>query len=129
MEATYFSETSVDFQRITRRYIPEDRTLHNHRCENLRSYIKPSASYLLIILSSTIYVYGLDTDRDAKCKLKQEVLITFFRFIRHGPHRKTRIQQFFYSYVCILCRGNFIIEPLPSNHRGYTYRQTNGRDL
>jgi hypothetical protein len=22
----------------TRRYIPEDRTLHNHRCENLRSY-------------------------------------------------------------------------------------------
>jgi hypothetical protein len=30
----------VDFQRTTRRYIPEDRTLHNHRCcENLKSYI------------------------------------------------------------------------------------------
>jgi hypothetical protein len=27
MEATYCSETSVDFQRTTRRYIPEDRTL------------------------------------------------------------------------------------------------------
>jgi hypothetical protein len=26
MEATYSSETSVDFQRTTRRYIPEDRT-------------------------------------------------------------------------------------------------------
>jgi hypothetical protein len=38
MEATCSSETSVDFQRTTRRYIPEDRTLHNHWCENLKSY-------------------------------------------------------------------------------------------
>jgi hypothetical protein len=28
------------FKRTTRRYIPEDRTLHNHGCENLRSYMK-----------------------------------------------------------------------------------------
>jgi hypothetical protein len=33
------SETSVDFQRTTRRYIPEDSTLHNYRCENLKSYM------------------------------------------------------------------------------------------
>jgi hypothetical protein len=39
MEAICSSETSVDFQRITRRYIPEDIGLHNHRCENLKSYI------------------------------------------------------------------------------------------
>jgi hypothetical protein len=39
MEAIFSSETSVDFQRITRRYIPEDGTLLNHRCENLESYI------------------------------------------------------------------------------------------
>jgi hypothetical protein len=38
MEETFSSETFVDFQRTTRRYIPEDRTLHNHRCENLTSY-------------------------------------------------------------------------------------------
>jgi hypothetical protein len=38
MEAICSSETSVDFQRVTRRYIPEDSTLHNHRCENLKSY-------------------------------------------------------------------------------------------
>jgi hypothetical protein len=38
MEAKYSSETSVDFQRTTCLYIPEDRTLHNHRCDNLRSY-------------------------------------------------------------------------------------------
>jgi hypothetical protein len=39
MEATSSSETSVDFQRTTRRYIPEDGALHNHPCENLKFYI------------------------------------------------------------------------------------------
>jgi hypothetical protein len=38
MEVTCFSETLADFQQNTWRYIPEDRTLHNHWCENLRSY-------------------------------------------------------------------------------------------
>jgi hypothetical protein len=28
---------SVDTQRTTRRYIPKDGTIHNHRCENLDS--------------------------------------------------------------------------------------------
>jgi hypothetical protein len=35
-----FSETSVDFQRTTWRYILEGRTTHNHRYENLKSYTK-----------------------------------------------------------------------------------------
>jgi hypothetical protein len=39
MEAICSSRTSVDTQRTTRRHIPEDDTLHNHRCENLKSYI------------------------------------------------------------------------------------------
>jgi hypothetical protein len=34
-KATRSSEISDDFQQTTRRYIPEDRTLHNYRCENL----------------------------------------------------------------------------------------------
>jgi hypothetical protein len=33
MEAKCSSETSVGFQRATRHYITEDRTLHNHRCD------------------------------------------------------------------------------------------------
>jgi hypothetical protein len=37
MEATCSSETSVDFQRVTRCYIPEDRSFHNHYCENFKS--------------------------------------------------------------------------------------------
>jgi hypothetical protein len=39
LEATGSSETSVDFHQTTRRYIPQARTLHNYRCENLKSYI------------------------------------------------------------------------------------------
>jgi hypothetical protein len=35
LEAKCSSETFGDFQRITRRYIPEDRTVHRDRCENL----------------------------------------------------------------------------------------------
>jgi hypothetical protein len=38
IEEKYSSETSVNFQRTTRRYIPEDITLHAHLCENLNSY-------------------------------------------------------------------------------------------
>jgi hypothetical protein len=38
MEVTCSSEMSVDFQWVTWCYIPEDITLHNHHCENLKSY-------------------------------------------------------------------------------------------
>jgi hypothetical protein len=38
MEAICSYETSVDFQRTTRRYAPEGGTLQNYRCENLKSY-------------------------------------------------------------------------------------------
>jgi hypothetical protein len=38
MKGTLSSDMSVDFQRITLRHIPEDRSPHNHRCEDLNSY-------------------------------------------------------------------------------------------
>jgi hypothetical protein len=39
MEAACSSEMSVDFQRTTRRDIPEDIRRNSQRCENLNSYI------------------------------------------------------------------------------------------
>jgi hypothetical protein len=39
MEAICSSETSVATQQTARRHIPEDDTVHNHRCENLKSYM------------------------------------------------------------------------------------------
>jgi hypothetical protein len=53
--------------------------------------------------------------------MKQEVLGRTNRLlslIRHGPHWKLRVQQFFYCCVCIRYRGNVSTEPLPSNYRG-----------
>jgi hypothetical protein len=35
---TYASETSLEFQWTTSRYIPKDWTLHINRCEDLKSY-------------------------------------------------------------------------------------------
>jgi hypothetical protein len=39
-----FLRNVVDFRCTTRRYIPQDSTLHNHRCENLRSCMRVSCS-------------------------------------------------------------------------------------
>jgi hypothetical protein len=51
------SETFVDFQRITRCYIPEDRTLHNHRCENQKSCyhvdLQADFTFLAVVLRSS----------------------------------------------------------------------------
>jgi hypothetical protein len=38
-EGNIFLRKSLDFQRTAWRYIPEDRTLHNHRCEILGSFM------------------------------------------------------------------------------------------
>jgi hypothetical protein len=54
MEAIRSSETSGTTQRTTRRHIPEEDTLQNHRCENLKSY-------------TVLYVAF-------KCKLLREVM-------------------------------------------------------
>jgi hypothetical protein len=57
MEATCSSEMSLDFQRTTRCYIPEDRTLHNHRCENLRSCVVKQV--VPILPSQARYIYDV----------------------------------------------------------------------
>jgi hypothetical protein len=41
MEATCSSKLFADLQRTTKHYMLEDRTVHNRRCENLRSCIYP----------------------------------------------------------------------------------------
>jgi hypothetical protein len=50
MEAICSSETSADTQRTTRRYIQEVDTLHNNRCENLKSYKTNSTSFPVNVL-------------------------------------------------------------------------------
>jgi hypothetical protein len=38
MKVSCSSKTPVDFQQTILHYVPEDRTLHIHECENLESY-------------------------------------------------------------------------------------------
>jgi hypothetical protein len=40
METKFSFEMSVDSQRNARHYTPNDRTVHDHRCENLTTYTK-----------------------------------------------------------------------------------------
>jgi hypothetical protein len=58
MEAKCSSETSIDFQRTTRHYIPEDRTLHNHSCRN--------AIYVVLLYNPQTY-YVVSVRRHATC--------------------------------------------------------------
>jgi hypothetical protein len=48
-EAACSSEILADFQLPMRRYIPEDRPLHNHRCENLNPYILVNKNFTFFI--------------------------------------------------------------------------------
>jgi hypothetical protein len=46
MEAVRTSETSVNFNVITRRYMPEDSKLHTRRRKNLKSRISLLSDFL-----------------------------------------------------------------------------------
>jgi hypothetical protein len=55
MEAKCSSKTVADFQWTTWYYIPEDSTLHNHCCENLKCYICMSLlTYSLLEIFGTV---------------------------------------------------------------------------
>jgi hypothetical protein len=53
-----------------------------------------------------------------------EQLIIYVPLMRRGPHRKLRLQRFFYCCVCIRCPGNGFTEPIPSNDRGISKRRS-----
>jgi hypothetical protein len=76
MEAICSTETSVDIQRTTRRYIPEDSTLYNHRCENLKSYI--------LVLSSKVKCFHI-SERKIFGKVMVSVLETYEEISSTSP--------------------------------------------
>jgi hypothetical protein len=66
----------------------------------------------------------LGSTRNARNKRFREKLIAYFPLIRHGPHWKRLVQQF-YRCVCVRCRGNNFTEALPSNDKDI-HIQTHG---
>jgi hypothetical protein len=57
MEAICSFETSVDIQRTTRRYIPEDSTLHKRLCQNLKAD-RWAVGYDIRIMNSLYVLYA-----------------------------------------------------------------------
>jgi hypothetical protein len=47
-------KTPVDFQQTVQRYIPEDRTLNNYYCKNMKSYI------ILLFAAVGVHTHELD---------------------------------------------------------------------
>jgi hypothetical protein len=66
MEAIRSSKTSGTTLRTTRRHIPEDDTLQNHRCENLKSYnihhvhteVRKQNVLVIIYLFETFFIFS-----------------------------------------------------------------------
>jgi hypothetical protein len=87
------------------------------KCTHLR---KPS---FLVSLTNASWL-----NHEQKVLGKTNLLLSF---IRHRKHKKRRVNNFFYGCMCIRCRGNNFIEPLPSNDREITHidTQTDGSDL
>jgi hypothetical protein len=75
MEATCSSETVVDFQRTTWCYIPEDRNLHNHRSENLKSYIESYQFYQL--LHTVLRSQRSNLSRRLLSFIKTKIIVSF----------------------------------------------------
>jgi hypothetical protein len=59
MGVTRFSKKSVDVQQTTQHHIPEDRTLHYHCCENLKTYIIELSKYLWSFYINNCTSFGL----------------------------------------------------------------------
>jgi hypothetical protein len=70
-------------------------------------------THILKLKNASVTVYLWVT----KNKKFWEEIIAYYDLIRHGPHKKRRVQQFC-CCVCIRCRGNVFTDPLPSNNTG-----------
>jgi hypothetical protein len=115
MEATFSSETSVDTLRTTRRYIPEDGTLHNHRCENLKSLFYVTCGCLVSIISRCLN-NAIAYQISSKSLQLKSTLFHAARWIRptHGAYRVcgvpggnrtglTEISLYFRGVLAVVC--------------------------
>jgi hypothetical protein len=81
LKVTCSSEASVQFNRTTRRYIPEDRTLHRHRWQNLKSIV------FFVIFQTSLHLYiNLLQLHIYCCKANQETDTTLRSLLNYYHH-------------------------------------------
>jgi hypothetical protein len=97
IEATCSSGMSVDFEHTTRHYILEDRTLHNHHCENLRSTYWTEVMFpvtlqwnVIVHITSQIVQYHFNT----------RIMLIKYVFVREITERKLFASRM--AYVLVL---------------------------
>jgi hypothetical protein len=96
MEAICSSETSVESQQTTRRHIPEEDTLHNHRCENLKSYITNTcSSETSVDFQRTTWCY-IPEDRTLQNKqiIAVYVIITWNEYTLWSKYKVLRLKWY-----------------------------------
>jgi hypothetical protein len=59
MEAVRASDASANLYQTARRHIPEDSTLHSHRCENFKSHLG-LMPFLVLLLFSAFFLHGTE---------------------------------------------------------------------
>jgi hypothetical protein len=124
MEATCSSEMSVDCQRTTRRYIPEDKTLHSHRRKDLKPVWSDSGPKKLfrhgVLCTPRLTVLWIKTRNIASCS--RTVLLSCMKFRSHSQYRIRAIKSVRCSscmtrrrYVRSLCFFLFLFYEQTSN--------------
>jgi hypothetical protein len=147
MEAIRSSETLGATQWTTRRHIPEDDTLHNHRCENLKSYklIQSASSHLNYLTSILILFFRLCLDLTSDRFFFRFPIKTFYALppcVLHATPNilvdlinviifdddyrnahKSSLCNYFQALVTspVLSRPNLLLSPLVSDTIGLCY--------
>jgi hypothetical protein len=84
---------SVDTQWTTRRYIPEDNTLHNHRCENLKSYTDRYFLCLLQLDNVTDFVTTIQVENFSYKILDSLIISNFYSSPCFPPNAEDKSQD------------------------------------
>jgi hypothetical protein len=68
-----------DFEQTSRRYIPEDRTFHNHRCENLKFYDNLYFLKYYILVGLYFNIYGTQWQQFPRSSFNNQLRINHIR--------------------------------------------------
>jgi hypothetical protein len=97
MEAICSSETSFENHRITPRHIPEDDTLYNHHCENIKPHRKMKFVFYAHYTFSIILWFSRSLNRS-------DAVLTFLNFyIWQSPGSPDHTQILEYLCLSIIC--------------------------
>jgi hypothetical protein len=76
--------------RTTLRHIPEDETLHNHRCENLKSYNNKQDYWVFgLCTSSGVLETKINTAFRKQIQFPKRVLFSVYNFVRCSKSKKS----------------------------------------